>query len=94
MGAEQRKKKWRESLVDLLELPREIMLNQPRLTLIGNLQCYMENHCGVIEYTGERIRIAVSSGEVIIRGSGLMIRYLGREELAVDGEIAGLDYEF
>ncbi len=89
-----RKKSWRESLADLLEMPREIVLNLPRLTLIGNLQCYVENHRGVIEYTGETVRIAVSGGELIVRGSGLTIRYFGNEEIAVDGEIAGLDYEF
>lgn len=89
----ERKKGWRQNLTDLFELPREIALNLPRLTLIGNLQCYVENHRGVIEYTGAKVRVAVSGGEIIIRGSGLMIRYLGGDEIAVDGEIAGLDYE-
>lgn len=87
-------KKWRQNLADLLELPREIMLNLPRLTVVGNLQCYLENHRGVIEYTAERIRISVNGGEVIVIGEGLVIRYMANEEIAIDGSIAAVKYEF
>ena len=87
-------KKWRQNLADLLELPREIMLNLPRLTVVGNLQCYLENHRGVIEYTAERIRISVNGGEVIVVGEGLVIRYMANEEIAIDGSINAVKYEF
>lgn len=87
-------KKWRQNLADLLELPREIMLNLPRLTVVGNLQCYVENHRGVIEYTAERIRISVNGGEVIVAGEGLVIRYMANEEIAIDGSIESVKYEF
>lgn len=87
-------RKWRQNLADLLELPREIMLNLPRLTVVGNLQCYLENHRGVIEYTAARIRISVNGGEVIVVGEGLVIRYMANEEIAIDGSIAAVKYEF
>ncbi|MBS3887239.1 MAG: sporulation protein YqfC [Dethiobacter sp.] len=86
--------KWRQSLADLLELPREIVLNLPRLTVIGNLQCYLENHRGVIEYSSEKVRLSVNGGEVTISGSDLVIRYLGSEEVAIDGTINTVRYEF
>lgn len=87
-------KKWRQNLADLLELPREIMLNLPRLTIVGNLQCYLENHRGVIEYTAEKVRVSVNGGEIIVRGRELVIRYMGNEEIAIDGSIESVDYEF
>lgn len=86
--------KWHQNLADLLELPREIVLNLPRLTVIGNLQCYLENHRGVIEYSTEKIRLSVNGGEVMISGSDLVIRYLGSEEIAIDGTIGMVRYEF
>jgi len=86
--------RWRQNLADLLELPREIVLNLPRLTVIGNLQCYLENHRGVIEYSAEKIRLSVNGGEVMISGSDLVIRYLGSEEIAIDGTIGMVRYEF
>ena len=88
------KKNWRQSLADMFELPHEIVLNLPRLTVVGNLHCYLENHRGVIEYTDEKVRISVNGGEIIIRGSGLVIRYLANEEIGVEGCINGVDYEF
>ncbi|MDW7650100.1 MAG: sporulation protein YqfC [Bacillota bacterium] len=87
-------KKWRQNLADLLELPREIMLNLPRLTVVGNLQCYLENHRGVIEYTTEKVRVSVNGGEIIIRGQNLVIRYMANEEIAVDGSVEAVEYEF
>lgn len=70
------------------------MLNLPRLTVIGNLQCYLENHRGVIEYSSEKVRLSVNGGEVTISGSDLVIRYLGSEEVAIDGTINTVRYEF
>jgi sporulation protein YqfC len=87
-------RKWRQNLADLLELPREIVLNLPRVTMVGNLQCYVENHRGVIEYTTEKVRVAVNGGEVKISGCNLTIRYLASEEMAVDGTIAAVEYDF
>ena len=87
-------KKWRQNLADLLELPREIILNLPRMTMVGNLQCYLENHRGVIQYTSEKIRVSVNGGEIIVEGRELTIRYMANEELAIDGSIDSIYYEF
>jgi sporulation protein YqfC len=38
------------SLADFFELPRDIVLDLSRLTLIGNRQIYLENHKGIVEY--------------------------------------------
>lgn len=87
-------KKWRQNLADLLELPREIILNLPRMTMVGNLQCYLENHRGVIQYTAEKIRVSVNGGEIIVEGRDLTIRYMANDELAIDGSIDTIHYEF
>jgi sporulation protein YqfC len=87
-------RKWRQNMADLLELPREIVLNLPRLIVVGNLQCYLENHRGVIEYTTERVRISVNGGEIKITGSNLVIRSMANDEIAIDGMIDAVHYEF
>ncbi|NLM51535.1 MAG: sporulation protein YqfC [Firmicutes bacterium] len=89
---EKKSSKWRHSLAEMLELPQEIILNLPRITLIGNLQCYIENHHGIIEYTTERIRLALNLGELIVSGKDLTIRYLANEEIAIAGTIEKLQY--
>ncbi len=87
------KKKWRKNLADLFEMPQEIVLDLPRLTLIGNLQCYLENHRGIIEYTDERVRVSVNGGEITVSGQRLVIRYLENEEIAIDGTILSMTYD-
>ncbi|NLM47049.1 MAG: sporulation protein YqfC [Firmicutes bacterium] len=84
---------WRRSLADFLELPREIVLNLPRVTIVGNMQCYIENHRGVIEYSEGRVRAAIESGELVVRGHDLVIRYLANEEIAVEGTITAVEYQ-
>lgn len=78
---------------DLFELPREVVLDLPRLTMVGNVQLYLENHRGVIAYDENQVRIGVNNGEIIIRGSNLQIKNLVAEELLINGAIEGLDYE-
>ncbi|NLZ38969.1 MAG: sporulation protein YqfC [Firmicutes bacterium] len=85
--------KWRAHLADALELPREIILNLPRVTVIGSLQCYLENHRGVIEYTEECVRVAIDGGELIVDGQDLIIRYLADDEIAIDGHISAIRFE-
>lgn len=78
---------------DLFELPREVMMDLPRLTLVGNVQVYLENHRGVIAYDESLVRIGVSNGEIIIRGQDLKIKNLVAEELLIKGIIESLEYE-
>jgi len=92
---EEKKKKegfWRMGLAEVFALPKDVIMNLPRLTIIGNLQVYLENHRGVIQYNENQIRLAVNSGELIIKGHLLQIRNLFSEEIYIDGEIEGIEY--
>lgn len=93
MPAKKAKGGLKEIFSDLFELPREVVLNLPRLTMVGNGQLYLENHRGVIAYDEYRVRVGVNDGEIIIRGRGLQLKNLLAEELLVKGIIEGVDYE-
>ena len=84
---------FKDILVDFFELPKDLILDLPRLVLIGNYQLILENHRGIIEYGEQKLRIAVSNGEVIVRGKNLQIRSLLNEELSVEGAIEAVEYE-
>ncbi|HAP32444.1 MAG TPA: hypothetical protein DCQ14_05255 [Firmicutes bacterium] len=55
-------KKWQESIAELFELPKELLLNLPRITLIGDIQMLLENYGGIIQYNGELLRLKVREG--------------------------------
>lgn len=80
-------------IADFFELPQEIILDLPRITLVGNMQLYIENHRGVISYDENEVRLSVNKGEVIIRGEGLQIENLLEEELLIKGALESLSYE-
>lgn len=79
-------------LSDSLELPKEIMLDLPKTTLIGNLQLNIENHKGIIEYSPDQIRISSNSGMIKIQGKDLYIKTIIKEEIIIIGEISTFEY--
>jgi len=87
-----RTRKLKEALADALELPRDVALDLPRLTFIGNLQVSIENHRGLIEYTGERVRVGMNVGQVIITGTDLVISFVRDEDLLVTGKLRAIQF--
>jgi sporulation protein YqfC len=82
----------KEKITEFFDLPREIVYDLPKVTLVGQIQLLMENHRGVIEYTAEKVRIAINAGELEITGQGLCIRNISRDDIAIEGDIFALKY--
>ncbi len=82
----------RRLMTDVLELPKDLVLDLPRVTLIGNVQITLENHRGVILYTDSNVRVAVARGEIVIAGEKLVLRSILHDEIIVDGTINSVSY--
>ncbi|WP_053957566.1 sporulation protein YqfC [Inediibacterium massiliense] len=82
----------KESISELLELPKDIILDLPRITLLGNLQIYIENHKGIIEYSKVRIRINTKNGILSILGTNLSIKTIITEEIIITGTIHSMEF--
>ncbi len=91
--AEQRSRRIRRSLTDLLELPPEVMLDLPRIMLVGQMRVQVENHRGLIEYTPVKVRVSISSGELVISGHDLVVRNILTDEIILDGYIQSIAFE-
>lgn len=86
------KKKLREKFIEVLELPKELILDLPKLTIIGNGDMMIENYKGVMEYGSARIRINTGLGVIKITGEGLLIKEITSEDIIVSGEIHALEF--
>ena len=86
-----RDKKIEGFLADVFELPRDIVQDLSRLTLIGRRQLCLENHKGILEYGEGRIKVQTGSGVLVIRGANLVIRNLYPAEMLVEGDIESLE---
>ena len=84
--------KLKKNIADALELPQDIVLDLPKITMVGNLQLYVENHKGIIEYTSNQIRIYTKIGILRILGKDLLLKNIVLEEIVIVGEINQVEF--
>lgn len=86
-------KKIRRITSHFLDLPQDVVFDLPRITMIGNMQLYIENHRGVLGFSNENLRLQLSVGELDVRGKDLVIRTILSEEVFVEGIIHDIQYK-
>lgn len=59
----------------------------PILELAGGNRVLVENHLGVVYYSGEVVGIQVKYGTLRICGCGLLLRHMTKTKLVVTGRI-------
>lgn len=82
----------REKFAEMLDLPKEIVLNIPKTTIVGNRDMMIENFKGVMEYEDDRIRVNTGTGVVKITGVRLLIREITSEDIIISGDIHALEF--
>lgn len=86
------KPKMKEKVAEVLELPKEVVLNIPKLTMLGAGNLVIENYKGIIEYDDSKIRVNTGTGMIRITGERLFIKEITSEDIMVDGEIKSLEF--
>ena len=86
------RKKIKKQISDVLEIPNDIMLDLPKITLVGDGQVLIENHRGIVAYSTEEIRVSVSFGQVAIKGRELLLRNILPEEMVIEGTVTSVNF--
>lgn len=79
-------------VASILELPGEILTNSCRITLLGRERLVVENHQGLLGYTGEQILLQTPEGRLLITGNDLNIGVISPDQISVNGAIGRLKY--
>ena len=79
------------NISEAFELPRDIIMDLPKLTVIGDKEASLLNHKGIIEYTQETIRVNTKSGVFKITGEELEIKTILSEEIIITGRIKKIE---
>ncbi len=87
------KKRISETVADLWGVPKDVIMNIPRLTISGDKEIYIENHKGILEYTDREIRISTPMGIVRICGRNLVIDRIRLEDIVISGSFTKVEYE-
>ena len=69
-----------------------MILDLPKLTMIGNGDLMVENYKSIMEYGSARIRLNTGLGAVKITGAGLVIKEITSEDIIISGEIHSLEF--
>ncbi len=86
------KQKLREKFTEMLELPKEIVLNMPKLTMLGNGDLIIENYKGILEYDKDVIRVNTTSGIIKVKGIEIYIKEITAENIMIYGNILSLEF--
>jgi len=84
--------KFKRRIVKALELPSEIVLDLPRLSMIGNEELLVENYKGIIEYTPELLRLHTKTGILFVEGKSLCLKQVTTDQINITGCILHIRY--
>ena len=76
----------------MIELPSDLQVNQPTVTLVGNRFISIENYISILEYDTNIIRVKTKSNVIKILGDKLSLKYITDAELGIKGIIHGVEY--
>jgi len=80
-------------LNNILEVPRELTDNNPKITIIGFDEMLIENYKGILEYEEFYIKINTNIGNININGLNLDLQQVTEDDILVKGTIESLDID-
>jgi sporulation protein YqfC len=86
------KKKLNEWTSQVIDLPPDVTLDLPRMTMIGNQILMVENHRGLLHFSSEHLKLAIHNGVLELLGSEFIIRAISSDEISIEGRIDELKY--
>lgn len=84
------RKKVREKLRNVMEIPRELLKNYSRITAIGNEDVWIENYKSILEYDDNLIRLG---NNIRIYGQGLKVEEITADDILIIGKISNIEFE-
>ncbi len=78
---------------EILELPKEVISNIPKITMTGFNEVLIENFKGILEYEDFFVRIGTYIGNVNINGFNLKLNQMNDEDILVTGKIESIGFE-
>jgi sporulation protein YqfC len=89
-------KKWgqrvRSWMAKTMDLPQDVMMDLPRITMIGQIHIYIENHRGLLTFTDKELRLLLKQGQLLIKGKAFVIKTILPEEILLEGKIDQVTY--
>lgn len=82
-----------ERISEKLDLPKDVILNLPKITIVGNEEITIENHKGIILFERNIIKINTKVKIINIEGDDFEILYIGDSTITISGKFKLISYE-
>lgn len=80
-------------LDSLLELPREVVSTDVKVTVNGFDEVLIENYKNILEYQDVLIKVNTFEGAISIYGFNLKLEQMTDEDIKVNGQIDTIEFE-
>lgn len=84
--------KQEHKIIERLELPQDIILGVPLLSMQGNSELMIENHRGLLQYDSDEIRVRTKTFTVQVIGRKLTIQEYRKDVLIIRGKIERMQF--
>lgn len=81
-----------KKIIETLDLPQDLFLGMPNISLSGNKEVYISNHRGILSYGEEEMMILAKEFQICIRGKKLNIVSYSKEDLTIQGYISSVGF--
>lgn len=82
-----------DKIVNILDIPREVTTNVPKIVVTGFDEILIENYKGILEYEDFFVRINTYIGIININGFNLKLNQMSDDDIIISGKIENLDFE-
>lgn len=82
----------KKRLIENVEIPNEIVLNLPLITIVGKNKIVIENFKNIVLYSTDIIKINTSSGIFKINGKNLYLKTLNKNKIFIKGIINSTEF--
>lgn len=79
-------------LMKSFALPSDIMLELPRITMIGQIHVYIENHKGLIVYSDTELKLKMNKGYIQVSGTSFVLKMMLPEEILLEGLVTEVKF--
>lgn len=79
-------------LAEKMALPAEVLPGTGTVTVSGGRQACVEGHRGILEYSEQRVVLAMKRGRLSISGAALRLRAMNGGELVISGRIENVEW--
>lgn len=85
--------KAKKDLAEKLNMPKDVVLNIPKIIIVSNDEITIENHQGILQFNDNFIKIKSILGNISIQGSDFEILFISGTTIVLSGIFKSVEYE-